>query len=371
MKNLLILVILCFSFSQLTAQFNVTNIPRAKLETLHSDIVGEDYKLHITTPFGYQPSDKKIPVFFYLDAWGTSGTINELASRLLWGKDIDPVIFVGIAYETNPFAFGELRKRDFMPPLNEADTTKGGDKFLQFIKKELIPYMEKNYGTDPENNGLIGASLGGLFVTWALKKEPLLFNRLGIISPSLWYGDEFLLTDEELLTNIKNANGLKVFIAAGSLESENMRSNANKLFELLQANKNIKSQKVIFEDESHGSVVLPATSRGVRYLYQNKVKALKEAANQYYKKKDYQNGIASLKKAFELAPNEIELGDKYNIACFYALVEDKENAFQYLKKVINMKYDNYDHIKKDKDFVNLYSDPRWEKILNAVKENGK
>ena len=104
-------------------------------------------------------------------------------------------------------------------------------------------------------------------------------------------------------------------------------------------------------------------------MYKNKFKALKEAASEYYKKKDYPNGLASLQKAFELAPNEVELGDKYNIACFYSLIEDKENAFRYLNMIIDMKYGNYKYIKKDEDFVNLYSDKRWEAILAKVKKN--
>lgn len=369
MKNLLVLLILSFSVSQLTAQFNVTHIPRAKVETIHSDIVGEDYILHITTPFGFQPSDKKIPVFFYLDAWSNSGTMNELAAGLLWNKQLDPVIFVGISYNTNPFEFGKLRKRDFMPPINEKDIANGGDKFLQFIKKELIPYMENNYGTSSKDRGIIGSSLGGLFVTWVLKEEPTLFNRLGIVSPSLWYGKEFLFSDKELLNNIKNAKDLKVFLAAGSLESENMISNTNKLFDLVQANKNIESQKVIFESESHGSVGLPAIARGVRYLYRSKFKNYKDASFVHYKRKEYKKGIKNLQLAFEAAPEEVDVDDKYDMACFYSLLDDTENAFRYLDMVVEMKYKNYEYMEKDKDFVKLYSDDRWVKIINAVKKN--
>ena len=138
MKNLLALLILCFTISQLTAQ-TMSSIPLAKLETLHSDIVGEDYKLHITTPFGYQPSDKKIPVLFYLDAWVNSGTMNELASGLLWNKNIDPVIFVGISYDTNPFAFGKLRERDFISEKILIKTTKKIS-----LKQTIIPGTKYN-----------------------------------------------------------------------------------------------------------------------------------------------------------------------------------------------------------------------------------
>lgn len=369
MKNLLVLLILCFSISQLAAQ-TMSSIPLAKLETLHSDIVGEDYKLHITVPFGHNPNgEKKLPVFYYLDAFSISATVNEVSSTQMWFKYIDPIILVGISYETNPFAIGKLRMRDYMHPLSEKDKDKGGDKFLQFIKTELVPFVEKNYAADPKDRGLMGASIGGLFCTYALQKEPQLFNRFSIVSPSLWYGDEYLFQDEELLNNIKNANGLKVFIAVGELESENMISNANKLFDLFQMNKNIDCKKVIFEEEDHGTVLHPALSRGIRYLYKNKYKELIETGMDFYDKKDFKTALEKFNSAFDSSPNSVREGDRYNIACLYALTGDSESAFQHLKKLVESKYDNYKHIKKDSDFNSLHADKRWDKVLSAVKEN--
>lgn len=344
----------------------MSSIPLAKLETLHSDIVGEDYKLHITFPFG--SNGKKLPVLYYLDAWGTSGTINELGQSLMWFKNIDPVILVGISYETDPITLGKLRERDYTPPLSKEDKLKGGDKFLQFIKKELIPHMEKNYPVN-DNRGLMGHSLGGLFCTYALKEEPDLFDKFIITSPALWYGDGYLLKDKELLNNIKNATEKGIFISAGSLEHPSMIFSANQLYNLVKTNKNIQSQKVIFDEEDHGSVGLPATSRGIRYLYKNKFNALKEEAFIHYNKKEYAKGLESLKLAFEVAPEQVDRDDRYNMACFYALLNDTENAFHYLNSIADMKYKNYAHIKKDKDLISLYSDKRWEEVLSAVKKN--
>ena len=59
--------------------------------------------------------------------------------NMMWFKVIDPVIFVGIAYNTDPFSVGKLIKRDYQPPINELDKKDGGGEFLQFIKTELVP----------------------------------------------------------------------------------------------------------------------------------------------------------------------------------------------------------------------------------------
>lgn len=130
------LSILCILISlQLSSQSNFTmsSIPAPSLETLHSDLVGEDYQLLITLPIGFSPDKKKYPVLYYLDALGTSGMMNELARAKMWSGSFDPIILVGISYETNPLIYGKLRERDYMPPINISDSLKGGDEFLQFI----------------------------------------------------------------------------------------------------------------------------------------------------------------------------------------------------------------------------------------------
>ncbi|MFK7773894.1 MAG: alpha/beta hydrolase [Saprospiraceae bacterium] len=368
MKKTLTLIILCFSISQLTAQ-TMSSIPLAKLETLHSDIVGEDYKLHITLPFGYNPNGKKYPVLYYLDAWSNSATVNEMALGMMWFKNIDPIIFVGISYETNPFSIGKLRKRDYQPPINELDKKNGGGKFLQFIKTELTPHIEKNYAADPNDRGLMGGSLGGLFCTYALKEEPQLFNRLNIISPALWHGEEYLLKDAELLENIKNANGLEVFIACGALEANEMISYANRLFDLVKENKNIQSHKVIFDEEDHGSVGLPATSRGIRYLYGNEYKILKDKVYDLYKKKEYTKALKTYQTVFEKHADQIDHGDHFDIACLYSLTNNSEKAFNHLQALADTNYKKSKNLITDTDLNNLHDDKRWKVVLANVKKN--
>lgn len=371
MKNTIFIFIVLFFSSLISAQssFTMSSVPGPKLDSLHSDIVGEDYRLLITLPFGFSPKKNKYPVLYYLDAFGTSGMMNELAQAKMWSRTFDPVILVGISYDTNPMVYGKLRKRDYMPPINEADTTKEGDEFLQFIKTELIPYMENNYGADPDDRGLMGYSIGGLFCTWALKKEPSLFHKLAISSPSLWYGDEYLFEDEELLNNIKNAGDLKIIISCGSLEGDNMISNANRLYQLLQENKKIQASKIIFDGETHGSVSSAAMSRGLYYLYGNRYKALIKQGKAFYKKQAFDKSLEQFELAFDASPWQIDEDDRYNIACLYALTGDIDNSFKNLQILVESKFDEYESMIKDKDFTVLYNDERWEDLIVLVKQN--
>ena len=56
--------------------------------------------------------------------------------------------------------------------------------FIQFMKNELIPYIETHYRTDPYRI-FSGHSLGGLCVLYAFIHEPELFNAYIGISSSV------------------------------------------------------------------------------------------------------------------------------------------------------------------------------------------
>ncbi|MFT4683900.1 MAG: putative alpha/beta superfamily hydrolase [Flavobacteriales bacterium] len=319
----------------------MTSIPIAKLETLHSTIVGEDYKLQISLPFPFDPENNKYPVLIYLDAFMTSEGMNELAKSNMLFNNFEQFVRVGISYNINPTIRGqgsELRERDLIPPINKMDTNHGGDKFLSFIKTELIPYMATNYGTDPNDRGLLGHSYGGLFTTWAFKEEPELFNRLAILSPSLWYGgDDFILESPDFLKNAKKVQNLKVFISYGSLESAHFRESNTKLYDALKTNNNIQVLKVIFEDEDHGTVWNAATTRALFTLYEDPFKVLIKKAKKFNDSKDYKQALESYELAFKKHSKQTDKGDKYNIACIYALTGDTDNAFKFLQMLIDSK----------------------------------
>ncbi len=353
----------------------MTSIPLAKLEALHSTIVGENYQLQISLPFPFDPENNKYPVLIYLDAFMTSGGMNELAKRNMLFNNFEQFVMVGISYNINPTIRGqavELRERDLIPPINKMDTIHSGDKFLSFIKTELIPHMETNYGTDPNDRGLLGYSYGGLFTTWAFKEEPELFNRLAILSPSLTYGDDdFILENPDFLKEVKNTQNLKVFISYGSLEDSHFEESSTKLYDALKTNNNIQVSKVIFEDEDHGTVWNAATTRALFTLYGDPFKALIKKANKFEHEKEFKLALESYELAFKKYSTQTDEGDKYDIACIYAQTGDSDNAFKYLQMLIDSKKDRYEHTLNDSDLNSLHNDSRWIPLINAYKKGNK
>ena len=86
------------------------------------------------------------------------------------------------------FHISSKSKRD----LKEFPTTGHSQNFMEFIKKELQPFVASKYQTSGQKT-IIGQSLGGLLATEILLKQPDLFDNYIIVSPSLWWDDESLL----------------------------------------------------------------------------------------------------------------------------------------------------------------------------------
>lgn len=154
-----------------------------------SSAMNEQRLVHIALPVGYHPdSAARYPVIYLLDGSADEDFIHVTGAvqfaSFPWVDWVKPSIVVGIANVD--------RKHDLTFPTtvakDKADfpTTGGSAAFMRFIAKELIPFVDANYRTFPERT-LIGQSLGGLFATEVLLREPSLFNHYVIVSPSLWW----------------------------------------------------------------------------------------------------------------------------------------------------------------------------------------
>ena len=216
--------------NQTKAEANTpVTLHRTEIIKLKSAINGATYPINIALPGSYFASDHTYPVVYLLDAYSSFGIVTEMARLLASDKEMPEIILVGISSEGGSKEFVYNRSRDYTPTqipeenLPEAlrsliPTSGGGEKFLEFIKTELIPLVESKYRFKPEDRTLAGHSLGGLFVLYSLFREPKLFNRYVAVSPALLWDDEFVLKQEEkFFENHKSLNA-NVYTAVGSNE---------------------------------------------------------------------------------------------------------------------------------------------------------
>jgi len=134
--------------------------------------------------------EKSYPVVYLLDGQWTFKLLASIYFGLRHGMFVPEMIIVGITYGGESLDYERLRAMDYTPTQAEGmEHTGDGPKFLAFLKKELIPFVEKNYRADSGDRVLGGSSFGGLFVMCTLFHEPEFFHRYISTSPSLaWDG---------------------------------------------------------------------------------------------------------------------------------------------------------------------------------------
>jgi predicted alpha/beta superfamily hydrolase len=110
---------------------------------------------------------------------------------------------VGLGHDT-PLRFDVLaRSRDYTPPRGPDDPSPdpqrperligGAGLFLDTLIAELLPVACAGFPFDPGRTTLWGHSLAGLFVVYTLLTRPRAFTRYAAASPSIWWGDEWML----------------------------------------------------------------------------------------------------------------------------------------------------------------------------------
>ena len=143
---------------------------------LNSVEFSEKRILNIYLPDGYNVDDSiiKFPVIYLLDGSSDEDFIHIAGlvqyCKFPWMDILPKSIVVGIANVD--------RRRDFTYPTTIANdkrdfpTSGSSRKFIKFLEKELVPYIESHYSTDTVKT-IVGQSLGGLFATEILSPKTL------------------------------------------------------------------------------------------------------------------------------------------------------------------------------------------------------
>ena len=93
-------------------------------------------------------------------------------------------------------------------------------------------------------------------------------------------------------------------------------------------------------------------------------------ANQLYQDKEFLKSAQASSAAFAAHPKQVNVYDRYNAACSWALANRPEEAFEELQIVVSdYAYTNADHFSNDSDLESLHTDARWEKVVALVKAN--
>lgn len=286
--SLLFLVMSAFELLSQTSSIPVINQKQEHI--LKSEINGTTYHLYVSLPQHYSSKDTThYPVLYLLDGGFSFPIAHSARNALDIFGELKHVIIVGIEYdwEQSLTPWTTNRWKDYTPTkdasrdslfikrngllfgLPEGSLCSGGGPvFLNVLRKEIIPFIDKEYKTTTDR-GISGHSYGGLFAGYCLFSAPDLFNKFGINSPSFWWDKKEMFKMEKTFSEQNQSLDVQIFMSAGSMEGESMTPVMIAFADSLRSRnyKGLKLSTHIFEGETHISVMPAMISRTLRVLY--------------------------------------------------------------------------------------------------------
>lgn len=167
-----------------------------------------------------------------------------------------------------------MRDRDFTPTLAENSDGKsnpnsgGAHNFLLFLKDELIPFVNRLYPTNSENNILYGTSSGGLFAIYAYLHDPVVFKSYLTVEPSLWWDKEYInkIAAEKLKNNKGIRNTLWISSRDGAAQVGMGISGFESLLKL-NAPEDLQWKVETHPNETHFSAIWKGIYDGMKFTY--------------------------------------------------------------------------------------------------------
>jgi uncharacterized protein len=396
MKNVIIFLTFCLlttlTFSQ--GKLEKENIVIGKIDSVQSNILGENRKIWVYVPEGAVNNSERFPVVYVLDGDGHFSSVVGVTQQLstINGNTMCPkMIIVGIPNTD--------RTRDLTPTHIDADppfmdstfskTSGGGENFIAFMEKELMPHIDAKYPSAPYKM-LIGHSFGGLAVMQTFTHHTQLFNAYICIDPSMWWDKEKLLNQTQKVLLEKKFEGKSLYLGIAntledgkdikkvqkdtSQETKHIRSILT-LQAALEKNKNngLKYRGKYYPDDTHGSVPLITEYDALRFFFdfyplKFTMKDFTDSIGALADK--YQNHFAMLsqKMGYQIKPDEGEINymgydflgrkmyktaerlfklnvdnfpESFNVydsyGDYFVAVNDKENAILQFKKALSIK----------------------------------
>ncbi|MFZ6817291.1 alpha/beta hydrolase [Undibacterium sp. Ji22W] len=190
---------------------------------IKSTYVGREFHINVRLPEGYQATDAKTyPVVYVLDGDSLFPLLAPTHLFLHYDEKLPEAILVGISYGSFDPVINK-RNTDFSAPA--ADSVLGEDgapRFLDFLKKELIPKIENQFLANAAKRVLVGQSRAGYFVLWSALEDPDLFWGRIASNPALTPGRARFF--EAAARHTKK--DLKLVIASGTRDTEQRQRNA-------------------------------------------------------------------------------------------------------------------------------------------------
>lgn len=246
-----------------------------------STILDEERTIIVYTPATYNLSENSYPVMYLLDG-GTHFHHATGIAQFLAANGIIPEMIVVAVKNVD-------RTRDFSPThVDERPTTGGAEKFMGYLKEELMPFMKNNYRTLPYEI-LVGHSFGGEFATYALLNYPDVFNSYIAISPYMMYDDGFIVKEAKTKLKEKYKNEVQFYMTIGNEPDYFPTLNDFENTVEKKSPENFEFSYVKFENDNHGSVPHLSIYKGLESIFDD----------WKLSKEEFNSGLAAIDKHYQ------------------------------------------------------------------------
>ncbi|GAB3732629.1 alpha/beta hydrolase [Spirosoma lituiforme] len=191
---------------------------------------------------------------------------------------LPPLILVGVGYKS----FSEmdsLRVRDYLYPAalpaDELKAPGGGERFRQFLSRELLPSIDATYRTTAQSRTLLGHSFGGYFALYTLlsqaRNKTHEFQNFVAASPSIWYHNFYLNQLPAQLGVLNKADSVRLFLSVGGQENPQWdRKPVQALTASIKRTGQIGLEGGVYNQLGHMDTGQLSFLKGLQYFYQSR-----------------------------------------------------------------------------------------------------
>lgn len=282
MRTSLLLCLLLSASHGVLAQVAAPVLAIGTRHVLPSTVLAEDREVLVYVPESYTDSSFSVasyPVLYVLDGdahfHSATGLLRFLSEAVNGVVAVPEHIVVAIPNTD--------RMRDLTPsqsvidyfdvPNPRYEASGGGDAFLDFLERELVPFIDTAYRTLPYRT-FVGHSLGGLEVLHAFVHREGLFQAHIAIDPSLWWDNGRLVNElETKVASGWNPRGI-VYVSNAGIPLlvdgvDRMQLRAGQFVAAVEhlEGPQFRIRHEVFPNEYHASVALLSLYQGLYHVF--------------------------------------------------------------------------------------------------------
>ena len=251
------------------------------VRNISSDHVDQDYQIFISLPSTYDDSEKTYPVLYLVDGNALFGVVKPIVELEQIIEAVPEIIIVGIGYPFETY-METLTARGRDLTINKLtdeqrattdypfDETGVASNFLSFVTRELIPMINDEFRTDPDDKGIVGWSMGANFALYTMFHKQVYFNRIVSISPFI----EELVELEEQFAQQHTSLSVKLYLSVEKPSDDpTVQSRIEQIQQFIETLEqrqyaSLETRLRIFDNTDHFQIVPITLTYALKEIYQ-------------------------------------------------------------------------------------------------------